>query len=103
MGDGGTLPKILAFILSSTAVLGLGLRTARGKDLKDDDDEVSMVEMWEVDDGGSPGGLSEPSGITIKVISQKSPGVSFFPATCGEANPPSSQARFGCGAVCGSE
>lgn len=68
MGDGGTLPKILAFILSSTAVLGLALRTARGKDLKDDDDEVSMVEMWEVDDGGgggSPGGLSEPSGITI--------------------------------------
>lgn len=70
MGDAGALPKILAFILSSTAVLGLTLRTARGKDRKDDEEDVSMVEIWEVDDGGGPSGLSEPSGITIKVMCQ---------------------------------
>lgn len=71
VGDAGALPKILAFILSSTAVFGLTFRAARGKVRKDDDEEVSMVVMWEVEVGGGPGGLSEPSGITIKVMCQE--------------------------------
>lgn len=66
----GRLPlaKILGFIVSSTGVAGLTLRAARGKLRTDDDkdEEVSMFVMWEVDIGGGRGGLSEPSGITIK-------------------------------------
>lgn len=66
VGEAGVLPKILAFIVSSTAVLGLTLRAARGKVRKDDEEDVSMAGMWEVEDGDGPSGLSEPSGITIK-------------------------------------
>lgn len=98
MGDAGALPKILVFILSSTAVFGLVLRLARGKDRRDDDEAVSMVVMWVVD-GGGPGGLSEPSGITIRVMCQKS-WRGLLLATCGEAAPSQDVAVWCGGGAC---
>lgn len=66
VGEVGALPKILGFIASSTDTAVLTLRAVREKLRTEGVGVVSLLLMAEVEVGGWPGGLREPSGMTIR-------------------------------------